>query len=787
MTHTHCSLARCGHFLLCLLPSTLQLSLSLSWALVLIHLNGGHGTVTCIMGDCAVTTVKLSLEGLARKDPWGEAAVARLREAVIQMDELLRETWHLMHLDMRARFEAALEKGLEPDEPPWTVQRLRNYLCAVSGGGPAPNPEAAELVQVRQRLYDPLRGGLPLPSRKRLPGNAIAEALTLMRTAIATNIKEHFLKHQLRHIYLSHFYSGDHDGPPPAGQEQEWRARTRYAWEQARQRQREVNERGDSGDHSLPARIETSVAYDLAAHPERFLFPLWRMSRLSEERGRKKFAVLPLSQGFVPASCLHIDTASLLDLLGPAHKAFERYSGCKSDYDRRYKDRIAAAPAPPPGYRRNGRPPLGCYNDVESLDLKDQAWLPFFDWSRILPHQRSGDKRFGHHLTTDGTTVGIKVTCSPAGAFPAERPLPGFAPLADPAAPSSSRKRPAEEQGPRAVSAKQRQRAARQAAHDAALDGLLGAYPADQEGRAAFQGRIVGGDPGKHNLLFLTNARPNDGLSRSERKLDPNSRRLRYASPIALCCCILPKRCLPLPRLCRYTAAQRRHESGESRRRRKQEKALPEAIKLCNAALAQCDSRTPTLVDFQAYLRARFEVQGASYAYYRRTQHRAVRWHNFRGRRSSEDRFAQRVKAAFGSNAIVAYGNASGFHALPGLPPSPTVGLRRRLTARGLTVVGTPEPWTTHSCSRCGHLLREDWTRAREDPLTHRRRAPHGIRHCSSVPCGGPAGGLRWTRDYNAALNLKQNLVHRLRHGRWPDRRPPESAAAGGGGAMDQA
>jgi hypothetical protein len=85
------------------------------------------------MGGCTVTTVKLSLEGFARKDSCGEAAVARLREAVIQMDELLRETWHLMHLDMRARFEAALKEGLEPDEQPWTVQRLRNYLCAAGG------------------------------------------------------------------------------------------------------------------------------------------------------------------------------------------------------------------------------------------------------------------------------------------------------------------------------------------------------------------------------------------------------------------------------------------------------------------------------------------------------------------------------------------------------------------------------------------------------------------------------------------------------------------------------
>lgn len=160
--------------------------------------------------------------------------------------------------------------------------------------------------------------------------------------------------------------------------------------------------------------------------------------------------------------------------------------------------------------------------------------------------------------------------------------------------------------------------------------------------------------------------------------------------------------------------------------------------------------------------------------------HRVVRWYNFRDRRASEDQFAQRVVNAFGADAIIAYGSTTGFHAFRGLPPSPVQGLRERLVARGLTVVRTPEFWTTKSCSRCGQLLCEDASRAKLNPTTGRSQAPHGIRRCTSATCEGPRRlPFRWNRDANAALNIRVNLIHRLQTGRWPNRdpqRPPNEA-----------
>ncbi len=98
--------------------------------------------------------------------------------------------------------------------------------------------------------------------------------------------------------------------------------------------------------------------------------------------------------------------------------------------------------------------------------------------------------------------------------------------------------------------------------------------------------------------------------------------------------------------------------------------------------------------------------------HYKHQRYQIVRWHNWRDRHKSEDRFAQLVMDRFALPAaagaaesrgplpeagplplaplltvpppalppvrlVVAYGNGSGFHALRHSAPSPTTGLRR--------------------------------------------------------------------------------------------------------------
>jgi len=78
--------------------------------------------------------------------------------------------------------------------------------------------------------------------------------------------------------------------------------------------------------------------------PERFLWPMWRMNALLEEHEQRKFAVLPLSMGFVPGACLHIDTYSLLQLVGRTHPALVAYREAYArqqahEHQRRHRDR----------------------------------------------------------------------------------------------------------------------------------------------------------------------------------------------------------------------------------------------------------------------------------------------------------------------------------------------------------------------------------------------------------------------------------------------------------------
>lgn len=123
-----------------------------------------------------------------------------------------------------------------------------------------------------------------------------------------------------------------------------------------------------------------------------------------------------------------------------------------------------------------------------------------------------------------------------------------------------------------------------------------------------------------------------------------------------------------------------------------------------------------------------------------------------------------------GTTVIFAYGDWREKKAMPGLPPSPTTGLRRRL-AKQFTVVDVVEHNTTKLCCRCHSPTTEvkEYTRKRRDGTDVPKR---GIRRCNSVQCGG----LFWNRDLNAAINIRHNFIHAImNNGQWHEKfkRPP--------------
>jgi len=133
------------------------------------------------------------------------------------------------------------------------------------------------------------------------------------------------------------------------------------------------------------------------------------------------------------------------------------------------------------------------------------------------------------------------------------------------------------------------------------------------------------------------------------------------------------------------------------------------------------------------------------------------------GRRSSEDRFVHRVRQAFpGDVAAMFYGAWGAQPNLKHQPPSPGIGLRRRLAAH-FPVYVTPEPNTSSVCPHCKvagtltHAVRE---RRTEQGAVEPRELHHLLR-CSRPRCR--AG--HWHRDVLGMLNILEQGWTVLRTG----------------------
>ena len=408
------------------------------------------------------TSVKLSLaafcKGIEVNGKNGKVLLLeeKLRELVPQMYEAVTETWHFIHLVMQEQFEiansaaaAAVASGgnitvADDDEPVWNEARVMKYMYVVTRGGGARTRTKldAELLAKRIRLYDPLRLELPaaqrLVSRSGLPANSLRESATRMAAAINTNIQVHWYKRQQRYIAVR-------DG---------------LDMKIAKVKQQQINAAADAAtaagqqqlDDSLPLKLLKSVALDLETHPQRFLYAMWRMNKLFEEKGMHLFAVLPMAHGFIPGACLHIDTNSLVAIVGYGHPALTEY---KKHREQRLADNKE---------QHKKRPPPGRDMSKEAMDEKDLVWSAMFNLKRAVrkPNQF---RRFGHHITTDGASVSVCV-----------------AHLASTQPQLKKQKTTTHPQT--MIAAPQRQQ----------LHGFVQSHPL----------RVVGADPGKRNLLFLT-------------------------------------------------------------------------------------------------------------------------------------------------------------------------------------------------------------------------------------------------------------------------------------------
>jgi hypothetical protein len=166
--------------------------------------------------------------------------------------------------------------------------------------------------------------------------------------------------------------------------------------------------------------------------------------------------------------------------------------------------------------------------------------------------------------------------------------------------------------------------------------------------------------------------------------------------------------------------------------------------------------KTCTTERFCTYLSTRLSVARQLRGFYTRPVHRRQRYDAHCGRRSSEDKFMSRIEKTFGREAVILYGDWGRNPNLKHQPPSPGVGLRRRV-ARAFETYLVSEYKTSSSCPKCG----SDVTHPRErdgDPVHHLLQCTNSGQHCST---------LWWNRDDLGALNILKNGLHALATGSW--------------------
>lgn len=682
-------------------------------------------------------TKKCSLDKFCTNDKLKE----EIRNRVTQIHRLRVETCHLINLHLRLRYKQASSKKEFPIETSWDKDLVKKYIQAV---GVSKNGKPAiplDVIDVRDNHYIPLRREANLPdleNRTGLSDSSLEELATSIATTINTNIIEHFFKRQYSYLFHQDIEGEKQEEIEKDSKERRKLRKARH--KRTREKQEAINSKtGTTNEPSLPNYIEKSVVEDLESNPEKFLYPMWIMNSFLESRGKKKFALLPLTKRFVPSASLSIDTKTLGEMANrikdkDIFTKFKEYKKQKEDrlnVDRKeqkakqerdrmeFEEKIKEGKEEvdltkkPKQYKQQGRD-----TRKHVLEEKNLLWHIFFDPERLFTKSQieRGKANFAHRIVTDGVSVSV------------------------------NHFRPEVKKKPKGRTAKRFRKKEK-----------FGVESLDMLSNMDFKdidlNKIVGVDPGKHTILHMTNASsPVDHPKSSKKKLTRKEQ--------------LARKKQRNDKILKYTAGQRQYESKSVRRNKTLQDEKPDDVQQLEDVLSQTDSKSNSVAEFKRYLSARFQVQEQLYSYYGKERFRIFRWRIWRDRRSSEDKFINKIGETFGDDVVLAYGTWNQYFG-KGLSSSPTTSLKRRI-AKKYTVIDTQEHNTTKSCSRCHHEMKGDPTRtkprAKSDGTIIKERL-RSIRLCTNKEtCGG---FLRWDRDHNAAINIRARLIRRLQVGEW--------------------
>lgn len=228
---------------------------------------------------------------------------------------------------------------------------------------------------------------------------------------------------------------------------------------------------------------------------------------------------------------------------------------------------------------------------------------------------------------------------------------------------------------------------------------------------------IVGGDPGKSNMIYL---------------IDNNLNKLVYTAP------------------------QRRFEIGAKKSRNiiLTEKANKGINKIEDELSHHC-CKTVNYENFKEFIKKKLEVNKKVFKLYANELFRKMRWRRFTKTQISEAKFLDNIERVFGSpnEVVIAYGDWSRNSQMKGHIPTKGKGLRRLISKRFLTIT-TKEYHTSKICNNCHNET---------DNLRVGRKSIHRLLSCKSKECQ-----TIWNRDVNAGLNIMNMMKCFLYEGKRP-------------------
>lgn len=227
----------------------------------------------------------------------------------------------------------------------------------------------------------------------------------------------------------------------------------------------------------------------------------------------------------------------------------------------------------------------------------------------------------------------------------------------------------------------------------------------------------------------------------------------------------------------RYSAAQRRYESKQKHHqnillKEKQEHGI---ISLETELSFFCSSTT-SFEKFTAYLQAYYERSPQLEAFYQKRVWRKLRWQAFMLRRSSEDRFLNRMEETFGKpeEVLICYGDWSNPKQMKYIAPTMNKGLRKVVQKR-FDVVLVDEFRTSKLCSYCDKEL---VNKRKEDG--HKIHRLLQCNDCRSEKSGHEGKITRLhNRDVNACRNLLYLSKKWMKHQHRPSAFSRSSSAVG--------